>query len=98
METASWNLQVGAVGGFFLDKTAWDTQNSIQIGLGKGEKSFPKQELWECCFSLSVNGTQCSFSEGFNNPGFQLETYSQLDLGMDLPLFPHARNLGGWIR
>lgn len=45
METSSWNLQVGTMGGFFLDKTPWDMQNSIQISSGKGEKSFPKQEL-----------------------------------------------------
>lgn len=77
---------------FFLDKTLWDAQNSIQIGLGKGGKHlFPST-------SQGVNRIQCSCSEDFNKPGFQLETYSQLDLGIGLPLFSCPRNLRGWIR
>lgn len=68
------------------------TQNSIQIGLGKGGKHlFPST-------SQGVNRIQCSCSEDFNKPGFQLETYSQLDLGIGLPLFSCPRNLRGWIR
>lgn len=78
----------------------------------RGTHGIPSRQAWEkgeevfsqagisgnVVFPFSIYRTQRSCSKGFHKPGFHLQTYSQWDLGIDLPLFPHPRNPGGWTR